>query len=48
MGPKCLVLGSKDQTLGAGTYSIGVYGFKGTTKYNIIVSVQDTSNSKVG
>lgn len=48
VGSKCLVLGSKDQSLGSGTYSVGVYGFKGTTKYHVSVTVQDTSKSKVG
>lgn len=48
VGSKCLVLGSKDHSLGAGTYSVGVYGFKGTTKYHVLVAVQDTSKSNVG
>lgn len=48
MGSKNLVLGSKDHNLGTGGYSVGVYGFKGTSKYNVIVSIQDTSNIKVG
>ncbi|KAK9285743.1 hypothetical protein L1049_024943 [Liquidambar formosana] len=48
VGSKALILSSKDKSLGAGTYSIGVYGFKGTTKYQVSVSVQDNSNAKVG
>ncbi|KAF5812229.1 putative ubiquitin fusion degradation protein Ufd1 [Helianthus annuus] len=48
LGSKCLVLGSKDHTLGPGSYSVGVYGFKGTTKYNVSVTVKDTSKSNVG
>nr|XP_043620605.1 uncharacterized protein LOC122592443 [Erigeron canadensis] len=48
VGSKCLVLSSKDNSLGAGIYSVGVYGFKGTTKYNLLLTVQDTSNTKAG
>lgn len=48
VGSKSLVLSSKDQSLGAGTYSIGLYGFKGTTKFQLLVSIQDISNRKVG
>ncbi|KVI10674.1 uncharacterized protein LOC112507880 [Cynara cardunculus var. scolymus] len=48
MGSKSLVLGSKDHNFGAGTYSVGVYGFKGTTKYHVLVTLQDSSNTKVG
>ncbi|KAI4308353.1 hypothetical protein L6164_031436 [Bauhinia variegata] len=48
VGSKALVLSSKDQNLGPGTYSIGVYGFKGTTKYKVSVNIQDNLNQKVG
>lgn len=48
VGSKTLILSHKDQSLEAGTFSIGVYGFKGTTKYQISVSVQDNLNHKVG
>ncbi|GAV69706.1 UFD1 domain-containing protein [Cephalotus follicularis] len=48
MGSKALILTSKDKSLGPGTYSIGVFGFKGTTKYHVSVSVQDNNNLKVG
>ncbi|XP_050207192.1 uncharacterized protein LOC126656626 [Mercurialis annua] len=48
MGSKALILSSKDKNLGVGTYSIGVYGFKGMTKYKALVSVQDYSNQKTG
>ncbi|KAL4555512.1 hypothetical protein LXL04_038133 [Taraxacum kok-saghyz] len=44
MGSKTLVLGSKDHNAGTGGYSVGVYGFKGTTKYNVVATVQDISN----
>ncbi|KDP30780.1 hypothetical protein JCGZ_13723 [Jatropha curcas] len=48
VGSKVLILSSKDKNLGVGTYSIGVYGFKGTTKYKVLVSVQDNNNIKMG
>ncbi|CAK9153604.1 unnamed protein product [Ilex paraguariensis] len=48
MGSKTLVLSSKDQSLGAGTYSIGLYGFKGTTKYQLSVNIENNSNRKLG
>ncbi|KAK7854336.1 ubiquitin fusion degradation protein 1 like protein, partial [Quercus suber] len=48
IGSKILILSSKDKNLGAGTYSVGVFGFKGTTKYKISVSVQDDYKRKVG
>ncbi|CAL1407131.1 unnamed protein product [Linum trigynum] len=48
MGSKVLILTSKDKNLGVGTYSIGVYGFKGTAKYKVLVSAQDNSTVKVG
>ncbi|KAF5481025.1 hypothetical protein F2P56_001720 [Juglans regia] len=48
IGSKTLILSSKDENLGAGTYSVGVYGFKGTSKYNISASVQDDYKLKVG
>uniref|UniRef100_A0A2P2QKZ9 C2H2-type domain-containing protein n=1 Tax=Rhizophora mucronata TaxID=61149 RepID=A0A2P2QKZ9_RHIMU len=48
LGSKILLLNSKDKNFGAGAYSIGVYGFKGATKYKLSVSIQDSSNLKVG
>nr|GMC70601.1 TRAF-like protein [Ipomoea batatas] len=48
VGSKALVLGSRDQGLGADTYSIGVYGFKGTTRYQVTVTVQDKLKPKLG
>lgn len=44
MGSKDLILSSQDQNLSSGTYSIGIYGFRGKTTYKISVSVQDNSN----
>ncbi|KAM7271580.1 hypothetical protein ACFE04_030794 [Oxalis oulophora] len=43
IGSKILILNSKGRNLSSGTYSVGVYGFKGTTKYKMSVSVQETS-----
>ncbi|KAF7831581.1 Ubiquitin recognition factor in ER-associated degradation protein 1 [Senna tora] len=48
VGSKALILSSKDENLGAGIYSIGVYGFKGTTKYKISVAIQESSHQKLG
>ncbi|PIN21173.1 Ubiquitin fusion-degradation protein [Handroanthus impetiginosus] len=48
MGSKALVLGAEDQSLGLGTYSVAVYGFKGTSKYIVSVILQDVSTQKVG
>ncbi|KAM0955814.1 hypothetical protein ACFX2A_024660 [Malus domestica] len=48
IGSKVLILSSKDKSLEAGTYSVGVYGFKGTTKYQVSVNVQGDSNRTVG
>nr|CAD1834906.1 unnamed protein product [Ananas comosus var. bracteatus] len=36
----------KDQSLVAGTYSIGVFGFKGVAKFNISVEVKDINNNR--
>ncbi|KAE9596252.1 hypothetical protein Lal_00048781 [Lupinus albus] len=48
IGSKTLILSSKDKIFGAGTYSIGIYGFKGMTRYKISVMVQDNLNQKLG
>ncbi|WCJ37525.1 Ubiquitin fusion degradation UFD1 family protein [Euphorbia peplus] len=48
VGSKVLILSSKDENLGEGTYSIGIRGFKGTAKYVVLVSVQENSNLKTG
>ncbi|XXG67866.1 hypothetical protein AAC387_Pa06g1110 [Persea americana] len=48
VGSKILILSPKDENLIAGIYSIGVYGFKGLTKYHILVYVEDCSNRRVG
>nr|CAD1834903.1 unnamed protein product [Ananas comosus var. bracteatus] len=46
MGSKVLILKQKDQSLVAGTYSIGVFGFKGVTTFNISVRVKDLNNNR--
>lgn len=43
MGSKVLILGQKDPNLLAGTYTIGVFGFKGLTKYSLSVSLKNNS-----
>ncbi|XP_010548888.1 PREDICTED: uncharacterized protein LOC104820219 [Tarenaya hassleriana] len=49
MGSKTLILGSKEKVLSPGTYSIGVYGFKGTVTYRVSVFVQENNDyTKVG
>ncbi|GAB2285252.1 hypothetical protein Dimus_019706 [Dionaea muscipula] len=47
-GSKALILSSMDLALGMGTYSVGVYGFKGQTEYQISVDIQDSVERKVG
>ncbi|KAL9246965.1 hypothetical protein vseg_020443 [Gypsophila vaccaria] len=44
MGSKSLILSSQDQNLGSGTYSIGIYGFKGVTKFTITLNIQESSS----
>ncbi|CAI9090094.1 OLC1v1024784C2 [Oldenlandia corymbosa var. corymbosa] len=48
VGAKLLILSSKDKNLGPGTYSIGIYGFKGETRYKVSVSIQEISTTDVG
>ncbi|XP_077227617.1 uncharacterized protein LOC143860710 [Tasmannia lanceolata] len=48
VGSKVLILSPKDQSQVAGIYSIGVYGFKGLTKYHISVAIEDNSSRRVG
>lgn len=48
IGSKALILGSTDKNFTVGSYSIGIYGFKGKAKYNVSVSVQDDSKRTVG
>lgn len=48
MGSKVLILGQKDPSLVAGTYSIGVFGYKGMAKYHISVVLKDTNRQRVG
>uniref|UniRef100_A0ACD5W325 Uncharacterized protein n=2 Tax=Avena sativa TaxID=4498 RepID=A0ACD5W325_AVESA len=46
MGSKVLILKPKGATLVGGIYSIGVYGFKGTTKFQLSVAINDVTNSQ--
>ncbi|KAI9176620.1 hypothetical protein LWI28_005133 [Acer negundo] len=48
MSSKVLILSSNDKSFGVGTYSIGVYGFKGTTKFQVSITIEDNSGRKVG
>lgn len=48
IGSKTLILGSTDKNFTVGNYSIGIYGFKGKTKYNVSASVENDSNRTVG
>lgn len=48
VGSKALILSSKDKNFGAGTFSIGVFGFKGTTKYKISVAIHENLHQKLG
>lgn len=41
VGSKSLILSSKHKGLGSGAFSIGVYGFRGTTKFHLSVQVHD-------
>ncbi|KAJ8899531.1 hypothetical protein K2173_018505 [Erythroxylum novogranatense] len=47
VGSKTLILSHTDENFGKGTYTIGVYGFQGTTKYKVSVCVQNISNLMV-
>ncbi|KAK1275814.1 hypothetical protein QJS04_geneDACA000829 [Acorus gramineus] len=46
LGSKILILGDKNHGLSAGTYSIGVYGFKKLTKYQILVTMKESSSGQ--
>ncbi|KAF2284903.1 hypothetical protein GH714_032286 [Hevea brasiliensis] len=48
VGSKVLILSSKDKNFGVGAYSIGIYGFKGTTKCKVLVSVENNISLKMG
>lgn len=48
IGSKALILGSTDKNFTVGNYSIGIYGFKGKSKYHVSVSIQDDCNRTVG
>lgn len=48
IGSKAMIFGSTDKNFTVGTYSVGIYGFKGKTKYQLSVTVMDDTNRKVG
>ncbi|CAD5188791.1 unnamed protein product [Musa acuminata subsp. malaccensis] len=48
MGSKVLIIRPKDPSTVAGTYSIGVFGFKGMTKYHICAALKDNVKQKIG
>ncbi|XP_068664450.1 uncharacterized protein [Aristolochia californica] len=48
VGSKVLILNFRDRSQVSGIYSIGVFGFKGVTKYKILVTLEEHSNHRVG
>lgn len=48
LGSKALLLGAEDQNLGSGTYTVAVYGYKGTSKYQVSVNNHDMSTQRLG
>ncbi|CAN6445693.1 unnamed protein product [Victoria cruziana] len=48
VGSKVLILGSDNKILTAGTYSVGIFGFKGSSKYQLLVSLQEKHSQKHG
>lgn len=48
IGSKTLILSSKDKNLSAGTYSVGIFGFRGIAKYKLSVMIQDNLDQKLG
>ncbi|CAO2177103.1 unnamed protein product [Urochloa humidicola] len=48
MGSKVLILKPRDSSSVSGVYSIGVYGFKGTSKYQLSVDIKDVNSQRVG
>jgi len=48
MGSKVLILKPRDSSLVSGVYSIGVYGFKGTSKYQLSVDIKDVNSQRIG
>lgn len=48
VGSKVLILKPQDATLVSGVYSIGVYGFKGTSKYQLSVAIKDVNSQSIG
>ncbi|GJN18708.1 hypothetical protein PR202_gb05899 [Eleusine coracana subsp. coracana] len=48
MGSKVLILKPRDASLVSGIYSVGVYGFKGTSKFQLSVDIKDANSQRVG
>ncbi|KAG9447633.1 hypothetical protein H6P81_013761 [Aristolochia fimbriata] len=48
VGSKVLILNFRDPSQVSGIYSIGIYGFKGVTKYKILVALEENSNQIIG
>lgn len=48
VGSKALILSANDQSLGPGTYSVGIYGYKGKSSYQVSLAIQDNTEQKVG
>ncbi|XP_062212556.1 uncharacterized protein LOC133913420 [Phragmites australis] len=48
MGSKVLILKPQDTSLVSGAYSVGVYGFKGASKYQLSVAIKDVNSQRIG
>ncbi|XP_031491052.1 uncharacterized protein LOC116258088 [Nymphaea colorata] len=48
VGSKVLILGGDNKELTSGTYSIGIFGFKGSSKYHVSVSLQEKLHQRHG
>jgi hypothetical protein len=48
MGSKVLILKPRDAGSVSGIYSIGVYGFKGISKFQLSVAIKDINSQRVG
>lgn len=48
LGSKVLLFGADDQNLGTGTYTVAVYGYKGTSKYKVSVIFQEVATQRLG
>ncbi|XP_068666327.1 uncharacterized protein [Aristolochia californica] len=48
VGSKVLILNFGDPSQVSGIYSIGIFGFKGVTKYKILVALEESTSHRVG